>query len=225
MQILYEDNALLLAEKPVGVLSEGAPEGGSDMVSLLTSRRRERGEPAEVFPVHRLDRGVGGLMVFAKDKKTAGRLSAMMGDRTLQKDYYAVVHGIPAEPEGTLRDLLFRDAARNKTYVVKRERRGVREARLTYRLLETVSHEGEPLSLLRVRLGTGRTHQVRVQFASRRLPLWGDGKYGAKDNGKALALFSCRLAFPHPVTGKPCEAELLPPSLFPWELFGILRNA
>lgn len=225
MHILYEDNALLLVEKPVGVLSEGAPEGGSDMVGLLAACRKAQGEPAEIFPVHRLDRGVGGLMVFAKNKKTAGRLSAMMGDHALQKEYYAVVHGIPSEPEGEFRDLLFRDAARNKTYVVKRERRGVREARLTYRLLETVSHEGKLLSLLRVRLGTGRTHQVRVQFASRQLPLWGDRKYGARDNGRALALFSCRLAFPHPVTGKPCEAELLPPFLFPWELFGTLRNA
>ena len=224
MHIIYEDRVLLLAEKPAGLLSEGAPKGGEDMLSLLSAYRKEQGEPPEIFPVHRLDRGVGGLMVFAKDKKTAAVLSAMVSDHTLKKEYLAVVHGVPPEPEGLLQDLLYRDASRNKTYVVKRERRGVRKAELFYRSLETAEFKGEPLTLVRAELHTGRTHQVRVQFASRKMPLWGDGKYGARDNAPVLALFSCRLLFPHPVTGQEISRELRPPENFPWTLFSTLKS-
>ena len=122
MNILWEDRFLILAEKPVGTLSQPAPGEGGDMLSLLAKARAEKGEAAVVYPVHRLDRGVGGVMVFAKDSKTAGKLSALFQQNTLCKEYRAVVHGIPEAPEGTFRDLLFRDAGRGKTFVVQRRR-------------------------------------------------------------------------------------------------------
>lgn len=219
MNILQEDRFLLFCEKPVGIPSQPAPGVPEDMTSLLGQYRAAKGEPAQVFAVHRLDRGVGGLMVYAKDAKTAGKLSALIQQRQFTKEYLAVLHGIPPEEQGTLRDLLFRDAAKNKTYVVQRERRGVREAVLEYRLLGTAGSGDGVLSLVRVHLLTGRTYQVRVQFASRGLPLLGNGKYGARDSVPEIALWSTRIAFEHPVTGKPLDCTLPAPCAFPWNEF------
>ena len=205
MHILFEDPSLLVCEKPAGVLSE---EGG--MPELL----REATGAKEICCVHRLDRETGGLMVYAKTKQAAAELSAAIAAGKLEKEYLAVVQGRP-EPAGTLRDLLYRDQAKNKSYVVQRMRRGVREAELSYRLLA----EREGLSLLRVRLVTGRSHQIRVQFASRGMPLVGDGKYGSAWRDRGLALWSTALSFPHPVTGEALRRELPPPADWPWSLF------
>ncbi len=205
MNILYEDAALLLCEKPAGVLSE---EGG--MPALL----REASGAPEIYCVHRLDRETGGLMVYAKTQAASAGLSAAIAAGKLQKEYWAVVPG-DAEPEGTLRDLLYRDAARNKSYVVQRMRRGVREAELSYR--RAALREG--LSLLRIRLKTGRSHQIRVQFASRGFPLLGDRKYGSAVRDCGLALWSASLSFPHPLTGEQLCRELPPPERWPWSLF------
>lgn len=224
MNIIWEDGRLIICEKPVQVLSQPAPEGGEDMLTLLSQYRVQKGELAQVFPIHRLDCGVGGLMVFAKDSKTAGQLSTLIQQKDFCKEYLAVIHGTPELPQGVFADLLFRDATRNKTYVVKRQRRGVREAELEYTLLETVDWQGSPLSLVRVHLLTGRTHQVRVQFASRKLPLFGDGRYGARDGGGDLALWSTRLAFRHPSGTGEVDVSLLPPLQFPWTLFSQHRE-
>jgi 23S rRNA pseudouridine1911/1915/1917 synthase len=207
IEILYKDEHIVVCLKPVGVDSEG--EG---MPRLL---KEQLG--GEIYPIHRLDKAVGGLMAFARTKLAAGKLSAAVADRELEKEYYAVVSGKPEQPEATLEDLLYRDAAKNKSYVVKRMRRGVKSARLEYKLLE--SHEGE--SLLRIRLHTGRSHQIRVQFSSRGLPLLGDIKYGSKERRCSIALWSCRLAFKHPKTGKPMEFSANPPEQFPWNEFKI----
>ena len=213
--ILYNDAALLLCVKPSGIPSEGAGSGEEDMTALL---RRETG--GDIYPVHRLDRGVGGCMVFAKTPAAAAKLSKAVAERQLEKTYFAVVQGVPREPEGVLTDLLFRDAAKNKSYVVTRPRRGVREASLSYVLLGTAETERGTVSLLRVTLQTGRTHQIRVQFASRRMPILFDGKYGAWENRGELALWSCRLAFAHPFRkGKRMTAASRPPEAFPWTLF------
>ena len=208
MNILYEDRSLILCEKPAGVLSE---EGG--MPELL----RDALGTQEIYCVHRLDRETGGLMVYAKTKQAAAALSRTIADGGLQKEYLAVAEG-ETPVNGTLRDLLYRDAAKNKSYVVKRMRRGVREAELSYERL--AFREG--LSLLRVRLKTGRSHQIRVQFASRGFPLVGDIKYGSKVRDADLALWSTRLSLPHPGSGEILSSELPPPESWPWTLFSDL---
>lgn len=194
MEILYETKDLIVFIKPVGMLSE--EEGNKQSVPKALKEYLEgKGvKNAEVFTVHRLDRDVSGVMVVAKNKKTASKLAIAVSERQIEKEYLAVVKGIPFEKEGVLKDLLFRDAAKGKTYVTDRMRKGVRDAALSYKLLETKELDGQPFSLVRIKLHTGRTHQIRVQFASRKMPLWGDGRYGSADGKSRPALFSCRLA-------------------------------
>ena len=198
IEILYQDNDIIVCIKPAGLLSEGEGED-----SLLTVLSAQCG--GQVFPVHRLDRGAAGLMVFARNSKAAAGLSRAVQEKQLKKEYFALISGIPAEKEGEMTDYLFKDSRKGKVFAVKRPRKGVREARLTYRVLW---QDGDS-SLVRVALDTGRTHQIRVQFSSRGMPLWGDGKYGSRVKGE-LALFSCGLGFPHPKTGKPMEFEAKP---------------
>lgn len=210
LKVLYEDELIVVCIKPVGVLSQGAPGETGDMLALL----REQCACREIYPIHRLDRGVGGVMVYAKRRDAAGALSASVADRSMVKEYVALVHGSPSAKEGEMVDLLYKDATLNKSFVVDRKRAGVKEARLSYRVLTTVAGEGgEALSLVRVRLGTGRTHQIRVQFSSRGMPLVGDGKYGARDHGMPLGLWSCRLCFAHPkYKGKTVDIFCPPPA-------------
>ncbi|MBQ6431923.1 MAG: RluA family pseudouridine synthase [Oscillospiraceae bacterium] len=179
--ILYEDEQLLVCVKPRGILAAKDASGKPAVTDSL---------PEGLFPVHRLDREATGLMVFAKTAESAAFLSDAMG-KTVRKEYLAVCEGQPA-PSGELTDLLYHDRVKNKTYVVARKRNGVREARLSYEVLRS----GDT-SLLRVLLHTGRTHQIRVQFASRGFPLCGDRKYGAKTGGD-LQLYAWRLTLPHP---------------------------
>ena len=197
--IVYEDAHLILCVKPAGYLSE---EGGSlSMPRWLAGYETEKGRRPEIYVCHRLDQAAGGLMVYARRKEAAGRLTAAMGERQVTKEYLAVCKGRIAEKEGTLNDLLFRDAARNKTFVVKRPRKGVREASLSYTVLE----ETAELTLVKVRLHTGRTHQIRVHMASIGHPLLGDTVYGSSKNPYHLegqALHAMILGFVHPRT---CE--------------------
>ena len=204
IDIVYQDNDVIVCIKPAGLLSEGEGED-----SLLTVLAQQCG--GQVFPVHRLDRGAAGLMVFARTSKAAADLSRAVQEKQLKKEYFALISGVPAEKEGGMTDFLFKDSRKGKVFAVKRPRKGVREARLTYRVLWT---DGEN-TLVRVALDTGRTHQIRVQFSSRGMPLLGDGKYGSRVKGD-LALFSCGLGFPHPKTGKPMEFEAKPAG-GPWE--------
>ena len=197
IQILFQDKTILVCLKPPGLLSQNGP--GETLPELL---ERETGQP--VFPVHRLDRGVGGVMVYAKTGRAAAALSAAIQDGSFQKEYLCVVRGRPGEDSGVYRDLLIHDRARNKSFVVRRTRGGVKEASLEYRVLA----EREGASLVWVRLHTGRTHQIRVQFASRGTPLLGDGKYGG--GGGQVALWSYRLGFPHPATGERMVFEEVP---------------
>lgn len=214
IEILYEDQFLLVCLKPAGVLSQPDVTGsGEDMLSLLHDqlKARDGGEPY-IGLVHRLDRGVGGVMVFAKRQDVAGALSTAVANRTLIKQYLAVVHGRPSEDRGVMKDYLYKDAAKNKTFVVERQRKGVKEASLAYAMLATRrdTPAGE-CSLLQIRLHTGRTHQIRVQCASRGLPLIGDGKYGARDHGLPIGLWSYRLTFAHPrKKGKMVDVAALP---------------
>ena len=191
MNILYSDRDIAVCVKPVGLDSEHqVPEA---MIQELGG---------QIFPIHRLDKNVGGVMVYARTKGAAATLSKAVHEGTVVKEYVALVHGAPPE-EGDWQDLLWKDSTKNKVFVVKRERKGVKKARLEYRRLS----EGEP-SLVRIRLHTGRSHQIRVQFASRGFPLVGDKKYGGKDEHSAPMLFSCCLTFPH--KGQTLRFEQLP---------------
>lgn len=214
MEILFEDAAVCVAVKPADLLSEQAPDQ-SGFADLIAARNRD----GYVGVIHRLDRGVGGVMVYAREPRAAAKLSAAVQAREMKKVYLAIVHGAPQTPTGELRDLLFHDRMKNKTFVVDRARRGVKEAILTYETLGSIDHaEYGSLSLLRIELQTGRTHQIRVQFASRGNPLLGDGKYGARDRCP-IALFSHRLSFPHPRTGKLLSFSSLPDGEV-WREFG-----
>jgi 23S rRNA pseudouridine1911/1915/1917 synthase len=213
MEILYEDATLVVCIKPTGVLSQPSPKNEQDMTALLAAHFAEKGERVTPYVVHRLDRGTGGVMVYAKNSRAAAALSAA----PMKKIYLAVAEGSPVAAEGEMRDLLYYDRQKDKTYVVKRERRGVKEARLTYEAQATATVDGLPLTLVRVRLGTGRTHQIRAQFASRRLPLYGDARYGATTRG-ALGLFATSLSFPHPANGEEMTFTAEPQGL-PFNLF------
>ena len=169
-----------------------------------------------VFCVHRLDKAVGGVMVYAKDGKTAAKLSELVSSRAVTKEYLAVAPGVPDPAEGVLRDYLYHDAAKNKTYVVTRPRRGVKEAELSY---ATAARTEDGLSLLRITLRTGRSHQIRAQLASRKLPLLGDGRYGSAVRDCGIALQAHRLAFAHPVTGETLDFTAPLPDTWPWTLF------
>ncbi|MBR2622224.1 MAG: RluA family pseudouridine synthase [Clostridia bacterium] len=220
IDILYEDQFLLVCIKPAGVLSQPDATGsGEDMLSLLRDQLKARdGVEPYIGLVHRLDRGVGGVMVFAKRQDVAGALSTAVANRTLIKQYLAVVHGQPNEASGVWKDFLYKDAAKNKTFVVERQRKGVKQASLAYATLATrIDTPAGECSLLQIRLHTGRTHQIRVQCASRGLPLIGDGKYGARDHGLPIGLWSYRLTFAHPhKKGKTVDIAALPTG----EVFG-----
>lgn len=202
IKILYEDNELIVCVKQAGLVSEtGAKNSLPDM---LASQLSEQGRTTQLLAVHRLDREAGGVIVYAKTASCAAHLSRQMTEGGFGKRYMAVLCGVPEAREATLEDLLYHDRQKNKTYVVKRERRGVKSARLDYRVLA----ERAGRSLIDVKLYTGRTHQIRVQFASRRLPLLGDAKYGG-DKQSEMALWSYRLSFVHP-SGKTVSFTDLP---------------
>ena len=209
--IVWEDTHLVVVQKPADVLSE--PKAGEpDVVTLVSA---QVGKP--VVLVHRLDRVTGGHMVLAKTREAASRLSASIQNGQFHKEYLAVVHGVPEKPADTWEDLLFKDSSKNKSYVVHRQRVGVKRAKLSYSL--TCSDPSRTCSLVRVKLDTGRTHQIRVQFSYRNLPLLGDGKYGSRDKRCTVALWSFHLAFPHPLSGKQMEFFSSPPDRYPWNLF------
>ena len=209
MQILYEDKFIVVACKPVGVLSEDTP-GQTCMPELL----RQHFGGGNYDTVHRLDKVVGGCMVFSRSKAATGKLIAAIAQHRVTKEYLAVLRGHPEKPQDTLTDLLFRDSRVNKSYVVSRMRKGVREATLDYTEL---GRSGD-FSLVRVHLHPGRTHQIRVQFSHRGLPLLGDIRYGSKADC-STALWSYHLAFTHPVTGKPIDVTCPPPNEYPWTMF------
>lgn len=191
MEILFSDRDIVLCVKPVGLDSE---------IQMPAALKETLG--GEIFPVHRLDKNVGGVMIFACTQAAAASLSKAIQEGKLIKEYVALVHGNPPE-SGDWEDLLWKDSRKNKVFVVKRMRGGVKKARLEFTRLTS----GEE-SLVRIRLHTGRSHQIRVQFASRGYPLVGDHKYGARDNVPAPMLYSCKLTFPH--KGKLLEFEKLP---------------
>ena len=191
MDILYSDHNIAVIIKPVGLDSE------QEIPAAITQALG-----GEVFPIHRLDKNVGGVMVYARTKTAAASLSKAVQEGLMIKEYVALVHGMPPEA-GDWEDFLFKDSRKNKVFVVKRERKGVKKARLEFQRLSA----GDT-SLVHIRLHTGRSHQIRVQFSSRGFPLVGDHKYGARDESPAPFLFSCQLTFPY--GGKTLQFSALP---------------
>ena len=207
MELIYVDDDILVCLKPARVLSTDEPGGVPDL-----AREALGDKSADVRTVHRLDRVVSGLMVLARNAKAASELSRQIREDEFQKEYLAVVHGRPAENTGTLRDLLGRDKARKMTYVAQEPAKGVQEAVLDYQVLNTASG----MSRVQIRLHTGRTHQIRVQYASRGMPLVGERKYSELNDPCEIALWSYRIGFTHPKTGERMEFTQEPPEVFPW---------
>ncbi len=208
IEILYRADGCAVVKKPVGADSE---DKGENSVPALV-RAELSCEYAE--PVHRLDLAVGGAMLVATDRQSAARLSADIAQGKITKEYLCVCEGVLDEAEGEMQDLLFFDRAKRKSFTVKKPRRGVKQASLSYSTVgRAVTDGGREVSLVRVHLHTGRTHQIRVQFASRRHPLLGDGKYGSRDNGCTVALI-CRA-----VTVDGVRVECVPEDVYPWNMF------
>ncbi len=213
MKILFEDKEIIVLVKPVGVPSETTQNGEKGILDLLKNQLGL----TEAFLLHRLDRNVGGVMVFAKTKKSAAHISKQIQENNFKKTYLAVVDGVIEEKQGIYKDLLFKDSSKNRSYVVNRMRKGVKEASLEY----VVLNENNNKSLVKVTLHTGRTHQIRVQFSSRKTPLCGDIKYGSKDRQSDIALFSHSISFCHPVTNEVLTFKEYPTKIdYPWNLFG-----
>ena len=209
MDILYQDSDIIVCIKPSRVLSTDEPGGLPDLL------REALGDPkADIRTVHRLDRVVSGLMVVARNASAASELSRQIRENSFGKEYLAVLHGCPTEERGTLVDLLYRDKARRMTMVAQELARGVQEAVLSYLVLRC----NDSMSRVRILLHTGRTHQIRVQFASRGMPLVGERKYAEGNDPCEIALWSYRLQFTHPGTGEKMTFTREPPVGYPWDI-------
>lgn len=195
LNILFEDESIVVCLKPYGVLSQSDDCGRENMISLLEAQCG-----SVIYPLHRLDREAEGVMVYAKTKASAAALSRDIANGNFKKKYIALVHGKPNDISGEMKDLLFKDSKKNKSFVVKSERKGVKKASLEYKVLKTINIDDKIFSLVEILLHTGRTHQIRVQFSSRGMPLVADKKYGARDDFKQIGLWSYSLEFTHPVT-------------------------
>ena len=210
MELIYKDKDIVVCIKPQRVLSTDEPGGVPDLV-----REALGNSDADVRTVHRLDRVVGGLMVLARNAVAAAELSRQVRDNEFQKEYLAVVHGRPEENAGRFYDLLFRDRARKMTMVAEDPGKGVQPASLRYHVLAS----RDEMSKVGIQLETGRTHQIRVQFASRGLPLVGERKYSTLEDDCEIALWSSRIAFTHPATGETMAFTAEPPAVYPWNVF------
>lgn len=207
MKIIHQTAEYVVVCKAAGEDSE------HDLPEMLAEQNGDRA--TDYYVVHRLDQAVAGLLVLARNRVTAGELSRQLTENRLRKTYLCVVPGVPTPASGEMQDLLYQDKMKRKMFPVKRKRAGVKEASLTYRVLETQA----PLTLVEVELQTGRFHQIRCQFAARKLPLVGDGKYGSRVRSPHLALFCRQLSFYDAKEKKECSFTAAPPAEFPWTAF------
>lgn len=220
IKIIYEDNHIIIAEKPINILSQSDKTNDSDMLNMLKAylKKKYRKLGAVYLGlVHRLDRPVGGVMVFAKTSKAASRISKSIRSMELRKTYYAVVRGKPDLETGKLENYLIKDEKTNIVRVVREGTGESKQAILRYNLIDTK----DDLSLMKIRLYTGRPHQIRVQLAYFGHPIYGDQKYGADVNttGQQLALWSYEICLEHPVKKENLSFSSLPPDVYPWNLF------
>ncbi len=220
LRILYTDRDVAVAVKPAGILSQADRGGDADALLLLSARFRAEGARSEIYPIHRLDRGVGGMMVFARTADAAARLSSCFFDHLqTHKEYLAICHGRPAEDAGEMTDYLYHDERKRRTSVVLAAHPKGKLARLSFRCLTSETVDGKLYSLLSIRLYTGRTHQIRAQLSARGIPLAGDGRYGGRDRFASIALFAYKLHFPHPRDGRPLTFAAAPPDVPPFSFF------
>lgn len=210
MELLYLDDDIIVCIKPARVLSTDEPGGLPDLI-----RDSLGDKSADIRTVHRLDRVVSGVMVLARNGKAAAELSRQIRDGEFHKEYQAVLHGIPMESKGTLQDLLGRDKARKMTFVAQEMGKGIQEASLSYCVL----NQNQAISRVQIQLHTGRTHQIRVQFASRGFPLVGERKYSTMEDPCEIALYSHSIGFCHPSTGEWMTFTHEPPAVYPWIQF------
>lgn len=222
IKVIYEDNHLLVVEKPVNILSQGDDTNDKDMVNLLKDYIKVKyNKPGNVFIglVHRLDRPVGGIMVFAKTSKAASRLSEQVRNKSFKKTYRAVLNGNMRKDSDTLKDYLYKNKKTNMVSVVNKNHKDAKDAELSY---ETIA-KNEKFSMVQVDLKTGRPHQIRVQFSSRKHPLFGDQRYGQDINkkGDQIALWSYKIEITHPTTKEKMEFICEPPNKYPWNLFEV----
>ena len=222
IKVLYEDKYLIIVEKPIGVMSQLDSRGGDSMPRRISEYLHNSGAEGYVGVVHRLDTTTGGAITYSKSEKHTGAISTLVAGDGYFKEYLCVCEGEMADDSGLLTDFLYHDKQKNKSYVVKGGRKGAKEAKLEYKVLAVGENKkGEKISLLSVHLLTGRTHQIRVQLASRGHALCGDGKYGSRDNGCSAALWSHRCEFLHPVTKKKISVLSKPSGDYPWDRFDI----
>lgn len=218
IEIVSKTKDYVIIYKPAGIPSQPDPSKDADAMTLCGEILRSLGERDSLFLIHRLDRTVGGLLVFARNKESAAQLSRQVAERLFKKEYFAVIEGVGES--GVMRDYLYKDATLGKAFVTDRKRAGVKEAELEYRTQGVVSDGERDISLVKISLKTGRFHQIRAQFASRKMPLIGDKKYGSRDyKAKTPALFATHIAFN--IGGKEVSATRLPDLAdYPWSLFG-----
>lgn len=218
-KILFEDNHIIVIEKPVNIPVQQDASEDMDLLTMVKEDIKVRyNKPGNVYLglVHRLDRPVGGAILFAKTSKAAARLSDLLRKREISREYLAVVRGHVKEREDVLTHFLVKDSMKNKVTAVSEAHKAAKKAVLSYELIERFHSPN--LTFLKVKLQTGRSHQIRVQFKEIGHPLYGDQKYGAKINkvGEQIALWSHRLSFVHPVRGNEIEVISNPPNVFPW---------
>lgn len=219
-KILYEDNHLLIVEKPVNVPVQQDRSKDQDLLTILKQYiKEEYNKPGNVYLalVHRLDRPVGGAIVFAKTSKAASRMANLLRKRELNRSYIAVVHGTMKRKSGTLVHYLYKDRRKNKVSVVDKSKRGAQKAVLHYKVIK----ERNSYTLVNITLETGRSHQIRVQLKHIGHPLYGDQKYGRDVNkvGQQIALWSTELTFVHPVRKEEMQIVSNPPNSEPWNIF------
>ena len=225
LNILYEDNHIIVVEKMVNVPSQGDKTGDIDMLTIIKDYLKEKYQkPGNVYLglIHRLDRPVGGIMVFAKTSKAAARLSEQVRNKEMQKEYLAVVNGKPTPESGEWRDYLVKNQEKNISKVTTQKNKNAKEAILEYTVLGYV--EEIDLAVVKILLHTGRHHQIRVQFSSRNHSLYGDQKYGGRGHGKQIALWAYKLTFKHPVSKETLSFSCLPEKSGTWKILDKIEN-
>lgn len=218
LNVIYEDNHIIVVQKPVNIASQADKTGDIDMLTMVKEYIKEKyNKPGNVYVglVHRLDRPVGGIMVFAKTSKAAARLSESIRTKDFQKTYLAIVHNENLKDEGIFEDYLYKNEALNKSMVVSKEKHGSKLSKLSYKTLKS----DNDLSLVEIKLETGRHHQIRVQFSSRGNSLYGDQKYGKGPANTQIALWAYKIEFKHPTQDKILTFECMPNPIGIWEKF------
>lgn len=219
IDILYKNKDFLVCVKPQGIPSQSDLSGGEDMTSLLSNQLKESGESSDIFVVHRLDRATGGLILYARSKSSVAELSRLVSEKDgFEKHYVAVISGSPENESGNMTDYLFKDSSQKKAFVVKGERKGSKIASLDYKVEKTVIKDEKIFSLVNIKLNTGRFHQIRAQFSSRGMSIYGDGKYGSREKAPHFALWANKITFTY--KRKNYKFEKNPDfNEIPWNLF------